>query len=173
MQGEPQDPNRNDLNERLRSLEPLQAQGTLAELAYRRAREALEKALEDASRIRLQALEDAKTTREREMGQLMQSLKALRESAETQVEAILHTANIEAGQARERGRLESDRLLEDARHEAADIAAEAAALRQAAEARSREVDQLEASFNQLIARLNERLGLSEKPPEGFFRKLFH
>jgi HAMP domain-containing protein len=35
----------------------------------------------------------------------------------------------------------------------------------------REVDELEAEFNRLIARLNERLGLTEDP-RGFFRRLF-
>ena len=56
---------RRDLREQLKDLEAVQSQGTLAELAYRRSRDALERALEEAGKIRLHALEDARSTRER------------------------------------------------------------------------------------------------------------
>ena len=56
---------RSDLLERLRALEGPQSSGSLAELAYRRAREALEHALNEAREVRLQAIEDARATRER------------------------------------------------------------------------------------------------------------
>jgi|SRR5581483_40822 len=161
-----------ELLDRLKALDGLQSQGTLAELAYRRAREALEKALEEAGKIRLQALEDARATREREMSLLMESLKALRQSAEVQVQAIIAQAEIEAQQIRERARSDAEAHLEAARREAEDARAEAAALRQAAEARAREVERLEAEFNDLIARLGERIGVTEKPPEGWLGRLF-
>ena len=163
---------RNELLERLRNLEPLQSQGTLAELAYRRAREALEKALEDASRIRLEALEDARNTREHELSLLMESLKALRQSAETQVQAIIAAAEIEAEQTRERARAEARATAEAADRELQLATAEARALREAAEARSREVADLESRFNDLIAKLSERIGVTEQPSQGWFGKLF-
>jgi hypothetical protein len=166
------EPVRSELLERLRNLDAVQSQGTLSELAYRRAREALEKALEEAGKIRLQALEDARSTRERELALTMESLKAMRESAETQVQAILQQAELEATQVRERARLDAESHYESVKREAEDIAAEAAAVRQAAEARSREVDKIEADFNALVARFNERLGVTEKPADGWWRKLF-
>jgi len=172
MQGEQEAPRRSELVERLRNLDTLQTQGTLAELAYRRAREALEKALEEAGKIRLQALEDARSTRERELALLVDSLKALRQSAELQIQAILASAEIEGSQMRDRGRLEAERHLEDARREAEDVHVEASAIRHAAESRAREVEKLEEDFNALLTRLGERLGVTEKPPEGWFAKLF-
>jgi hypothetical protein len=166
------EPPRSDLLDRLKNLDALQSQGTLAELSYRRAREALEKALEEGAKIRLQALEDARSTRERELSQLMESLKALRQSAETQVQAVLTQADLEANQIRERARLDAEAHFETVRREAEDIAAEAAAVRQAAQATAREVAQLEFDFNAVVARFAERIGITEKPPEGFWRKLF-
>ena len=162
----------NELLERLKNLDPLQSPGTLSELAYRRAREALEKALEEASKLRLQALEDARATRERELALTMESLKALRHSAEAQVQSILAQAEIEAGEMRRKAGMEADATREEARREAEDIAAEASAVRQAAEGRAREVAQLEADFNAMVERFSERVGLGERPAEGFWRKLF-
>jgi colicin import membrane protein len=161
-----------ELLERLRNLDALQSPGTLSELAYRRAREALEKALDEASKLRLQALEDARATRERELALTMEALKALRQSAEAQVQSVLAQADIEAADMRRKAAAEADATLEEARREAEDIAAEAAAVRQAAEARAREVAQLEAEFNAMVSRFSERIGLGEKPAEGFWRKLF-
>jgi hypothetical protein len=52
-------------------------------------------------------------------------------------------------------------------------AAEARAVREAAEARLREVEKLEAEFNALAAKFAERVGVTEPPPEkGWFGKLF-
>jgi hypothetical protein len=173
MQGEQEtSPLRGELLERLKNLDALQSPGTLSELAYRRAREALEKALEEASKLRLQALEDARATRERELALTMESLKALRQSAETQVQSILAQAELEASEMRRTAGTEAEARREDARREAEDIAAEAAAVRQAAEARAREVAKLEADFNAVVARFAERLGVTEKPAGGFWKKLF-
>ena len=90
---EAEDPGRirTDLLERLKALdlEHGSGSGTLAELAYRRAREALEKALEEARTLRLQAIDDARRTREQEMSSLQQSLLAHRQAAEAEIEALL------------------------------------------------------------------------------------
>mgnify|MGYP001455423940 CR=1 FL=1 len=77
-------------------MEGPQATGPLAELAYRRAREALERAMAEARAIRLQAITDARTTRERELAALMESMRSLRQSAVAQIEALLQAAEIEA-----------------------------------------------------------------------------
>ncbi len=98
------DSTRNELLERLKALEGPQASGSLAELAYRRAREALEKALDEARTIRLQAIEDARNHREREMTALADSLRNLRQSAETQIDALLREAEIEAERIRDTAR---------------------------------------------------------------------
>lgn len=172
MQEEPAPTTRSELLERLRNLDALQSQGTLAELAYRRAREALEKALEEAAKIRLEALEDARATREREMSLLMESLRALRLSAEAQIQSVLTSAEVEAQQVRERAQLEAERRIEDARRQAEAIIAEAAAVRESADKRAREIEELEAEFNQMIERFITRIGISEKPDEGWLRALF-
>src|SRR3972149_2344848 len=68
MQEEEQaSPLRSELLERLRSLEGAQSPGSLADLSYRRARESLERAIEEARTIRLNAMEDARATREPEL----------------------------------------------------------------------------------------------------------
>src|SRR5581483_8164489 len=85
-QEEPTTPVRNELLDKLRALAPEQSAEGLAELAYQRSREALERALEEARNIRLQAIEDARATREHEMTSLMESLKTLRLSAEAQID---------------------------------------------------------------------------------------
>ena len=173
MQGERETgPVQSELLERLKNLDALQSPGTLSELAYRRAREALEKALEEASRLRLQALEDSRATRERELALTMESLKALRKSAEAQVQSILAQAEIEAAETRRSAAADADHVREETRREAEDAAAEAAAVRQAAEARAREVAQLEADFNAMVSRFAERVGVTEPPQQGFWKKLF-
>jgi hypothetical protein len=112
MQEEQGPTTRSELLERLRNLDALQSQGTLAELAYRRAREALEKALDEAGKIRLEALEDARATREREMTLLMESLRALRLSAEAQIQSVLTSAEAAAQQTRERLEREFNEMVE-------------------------------------------------------------
>jgi hypothetical protein len=172
MQEEQGPTTRSELLERLRNLDALQSQGTLAELAYRRAREALEKALDEAGKIRLEALEDARATREREMALLMESLRALRLSAEAQIQSVLTSAEVEAHQTRERAQLEAERRLEEARRQAEAASAEAAAVRASAEQRAREVESLEREFNEMVERFVTRLGISEQPEGGWLRGLF-
>ena len=98
----------------------------------------------------------------------MESLKALRESAEAQVKSVLAQAEIEATQMRDRARIDADAYLDNARREAQEIAAEAGAMRHAAEDRVREVEKLEADFNEQVSRMTERLGIVEKPAQGWF-----
>src|SRR3990170_3997249 len=110
---------RSELLERLRSLEGAQSPGSLADLSYRRARESLERAIEEARTIRLNAMEDARATRQLELSAMAESLKDRAE-----------------GEARE--------IVERAKSEAATVRAEGAAGRGSAEARLREVERLEA-----------------------------
>ena len=72
---------RSYLLERLKALDAEHGAGSLAELAYRRAREALEKALEEARTIRLQAIDDARRSRDQETSALRQALQAIVRSA--------------------------------------------------------------------------------------------
>jgi len=163
---------RNELIEQLKALETPQSATTLAELAYRRAREALEKALEEARHIRIEALEDARATRERELTAVMEALKALRASAETQIASIIAQAETEANQVRARAREEAETMLTKARSEADSIRSEAVAIRAAAEERAHETGRLEASFNQMAAEFAGRVGLGEQPAEGWLKRLF-
>jgi hypothetical protein len=170
MQDEPIfDSTREELLERLRTLETPQASGSLAELAYRRAREALEKALEEARSIRLQAIEDARSHREREMTALTESLQNLRKSAEGQIESLLREAELEAERIRDAARTEARTVLEQVNAEADFTRAEAATLRAGAEARAREVDRIEAQFDESLEYIGKRLGM-QKPKKGLFRR---
>lgn len=162
---------REDLLERLRNLTESQSDATLAELAYRRAREALERALEEARSLRLAAIEDVRTTREREQASLLESLKALRQSTEAQIETLLRTAEIEADRLRSSAQHTASTTVEEANREAASIRAEAAAIRTAAEGRAQEVVRLEAEFNALLAQVGERLGMAEKPAAGWWARI--
>ncbi len=92
---------RSELLERLRAMESQQSTGPLSDLAYQRAREALERALEEAQSIRLQAIEDARSTREGELTALMQTMRSLRESAESQIGVSLRSAEIEVSRSAE------------------------------------------------------------------------
>ena len=173
MQGIPPERPEDELIERLRGLETPQSANTLAELSYRRGREALEKALEDARIIRLAALDDARATRERELSSLLESLKALRQSAETEVAAIMTRAEIEASQLLDHARQEAEALLAKAAEDTARTRADVDALRQAAETRAREVERLEQEFNEYATRLAERIGLAaDEPQGGWLRSLF-
>ena len=162
---------RSELLERLRALEGVQSSGTLADIAYRRAREALERALEEARTIRLQAIEDARQTRERELTSLMESMRSLRESAEAQIEAFLKSAEIETVRIRDQSRIEAHQIIERASQDAARVKAEAASLRAGAEERLREIERLEAEFNQIAAAIAVRLGITEARGTGWWRKL--
>ena len=163
------DSTRNELLERLKALEGPQASGSLSELAYRRAREALEKALEESRAIRLQAIDDARSHREREMTALAESLQNLRRSAETQVESLLHEAQLEAERIRDDARTGARSVVEQATLDAVRERAESAALRAGAEERAREVDRLETEFNQQLEKIGKRLGM-RPPKKGLFRR---
>ncbi len=170
-QGSEQSPPRNDLMERLRSLESSQTSGTLAELAYRRAREALEKALEEARSIRLQALENARSTREREMCALMESLRSMRGSAESEIQGIIAAAEAEAARIRVRAETDAEETLREANRQSAAVRAEAAAIRKQAEERLSQVERLESDFNALAADVAKRLGISE-PSRGWLSRIY-
>jgi hypothetical protein len=160
---------RHELLERLRALEAPSSQGGLTELSYRRAKEALERALEEARAIRLQAIEDARQTREREMRAMLESLQVLRHEAETQIDALLRTAELEAERLISNARAEAQQSLEEAHREVATLRAEAQAIRAAAEDRAREVERLETEFNEAANALVQRLGV-EKPESGWFKR---
>src|SRR3972149_5029801 len=106
--------------------------GSLADISYRRAREALERALEEARAVRLQAVDDARATRERELASLMDSLRALRQSAESQIESVLMAAEIEAERIRAQARTDARSTVERATSEAAPARGGAAARRRRA-----------------------------------------
>ena len=162
---------RSDLLERLKALDVSPDSGSLAELAYRRAREALEKALEEARVIRLQAIADARTTREREMTALLESLRNLRQSAETQIDHLLREAEIEAERTRGNAASEARQLVDEANTEAEAIRERAEAVRAETEARRAEIERLEADFNAAVQAMALRLGVTEKPPRGWWAKL--
>jgi hypothetical protein len=161
------DSTRDELLERLRALDEPQASSSLAELAYRRAREALEKALEEARTIRLQAIDDARAAREREMAALVESLKGLRQAAEAQIESLLREAELQAEALRDQAQSDARTILEAANRESATVRAEAAALRAGAEERAREVARLEADFDAQLEAIGKRLGM-QKPKKGLF-----
>jgi hypothetical protein len=163
------DPARSELLERLKALEEPPASDSLAELAYRRAREALEKALDEARTIRLQAIEDARNNRERELAALMESLRSLRHVAETQIEGLIREAELEAERIRDEARSEARSTLENGESEAGTIRDDAAAIRSAADERAREVAKLEADFNAQLERVAKRLGM-QKPKKGLFHR---
>ena len=161
---------RNDLLERLRNLEGPSAPGSLAELSYRRAKEALEKALEDARNIRLQALEDARLSRERESSALAAQLTRMRDEAQAQIDNLLRTAEIEAERTRDTAKKDAEDILASANEEAATLRAEAHAIRSAADERAREVERIEHEFNYAVQDIATRLGIQEKPSKGWLRR---
>ncbi len=167
----PPNPVRNELLERLRALQGSQGSGSLADLAYTRAREALERALEEARTIRLQAIDDARNTRESELNSLMESMRSLRDSAERQIEALLTSAEIEAQRITDQSKIEAHQIIERATAEANESRTEAAAIRAAADTRLRDIERLEAEFNQLAAQIAARLGITDPPATGWWKKL--
>jgi hypothetical protein len=160
---------RHELLERLRALEAPSSQGGLTELSYRRAREALERALEEARAIRLQAIEDARQTREREMRAMMESLQVLRQQAETRIDELLRTAEIEAERLTSNARTEAQETLDAAHRQEATLRAEAQAIRAAAEERAREIERLEREFDEATTALFARIG-QEKPAGGWLKR---
>jgi hypothetical protein len=160
---------RHELLERLRAMEAPSSQGGLTELSYRRAKEALERALEEARAIRLQAIEDARQTRERELRAMMESLQVLRHQAETQIDALLRTAELEAERLTSNARAEAQETLDAAHREEATLRAESQAIRAAAEERVREVERLEREFDEATTALFARIG-QDKPEGGWFKR---
>src|SRR5438045_5969575 len=120
---------RHELLERLRALESPSSQGGRTDLTTRRAKEALERALEEARAIRLQAIEDARQTREREMRAMLESLQVLRQQAETQIDTLLRTAELEAERLVSNARVEAQQKLDEATREEASLRAQAQAIR--------------------------------------------
>ena len=171
---------RSDLLERLKALDTEHGAGSLAELAYRRAREALEKALEEARTIRLQAIDDARRASEQETSSLRQALQAQRQAAEAEIEALLRQAEIEAERIRGDAHRDAEAIVQGAEVEAKQVLTSAArtlddahTLRDAAEARQSDMDRLEADFNATASQIAERLGIGEKPPRGWWRRITH
>jgi hypothetical protein len=171
---------RPELLERLRALDPEHGPGSLAELAYRRAREALERALEEARTIRLQAIEDTRRVRDQEAASLQQELLSRRQAAEVEIQALLREAEIEAERLRALANQDAERILEEAQAEANEVRASAArileesrTLRAASEARQAEMQRLEADFNATLGQIAERLGITEKPARGWLRWVTH
>ncbi len=171
---------RADLLERLKTLDTEHGAGSLAELAYRRAREALEKALEEARTIRLQAIDDARRTREQETSALRQALQSQRLAAETEIEALLNRAEIEAERIRGEANRDAESIVEAAEAQAKQVLTSAArtldearTLQAAAEERQLAMGHLEAEFNQTVAQIAERLGVTEQPPKGWLRRITH
>jgi hypothetical protein len=162
---------RNELLERLRALEGSQTSSGLADLAYRRAREAMERAMEEARVIRLQAIEDARASRERELTSLMDSMRSLRESAEAQIAELLRSAEIEAQRIADTSRIEAQAILERATQDATTAREEAALMRAAAEDRLRNIERLETEFNQVANQIAARLGITDPPSSGWWKKL--
>ena len=161
---------RSELLERLRAMESQQSTGPLSDLAYQRAREALERALEEAQSIRLQAIEDARSTREGELTALMQTMRSLRESAESQIGVSLRSAEIKVSRLNDLAKTEAESIIERASADAAQIKTDAAAVRNSAEERVHEIERQEAEFNNVISKLVKRLGINEKPSRGWFGK---
>lgn len=169
---------RADLLERLKSLDTEHGTGTLAELSYRRAREALEKALEEARTIRLQALESARRTHDEETAALQRTLESQRLTAQAAIDALIRQAEIEAEQILGNAHRNADTIVEAAEAEAKQVLSSAArtldearTLRAASEERKRDMDRLEAEFDQTVAQIAERLGVIERPPRGWRRRI--
>ena len=144
QQETPDEGHRNEALERLRLMDLSRSPYGAAEEDYRHARQALEQALEEARSIRLQAIDEARATRQREMTALAESLQALRRAAEAEAQAILRTAELQA----ERTRANAESILS------------------ATEERKREMDRLEADFNDVASRIARRLGIVEEPSKG-------
>ena len=171
---------RSDLLERLKALDAEHGAGSLAELAYRRAREALEKALEEARTIRLQAIDDARRSRDQETSALRQALQAQRHAAEAEIEALLRQAELEAERIRADAAASAEAMIQAAEGEAKQVLTSAARtldeariLRDASEARQAEMHRLEAEFNTTAAEIAQRLGIAEKPSRGWWRRITH
>jgi hypothetical protein len=151
---------------------------SLTDLAYRRAREALENALEEARKIRLQSLEDARRARQVEMEALERDLAQRRASAQSEADGLLRRAELEAERIRSEAGHDAREIVRVAKVEAQETAEEAShtlvearTLRVAADERQREVERLESEFDQLMSEFARRAGLVEEPSEGWWARL--
>lgn len=162
-----------DLIDQLTAIDPGAPNGSLTELAYRRARETLEQAFLEARNIRLQALDEVRNSREREMTALAESLRNLRLSAEQQISALLQEAETRAESIVEKARRQGRDIVAQATQESERIRAEAADLRNGAERQQQETKALEEGFDSLLQRIADRLHMQEKPDGGWLRRLTH
>ena len=151
---------------------------SLTELAYRRAREALESALEEARKVRLDALDAARRHREAEAGAMKEALERRRQDGEAEAAGLVRRAEVEAERILAEAQQDARAIVRDAKAEAqrelleADrTLVEARALRIAADERQREVERLEAEFNATVSGIAERLGITETPERGWLRRL--
>jgi hypothetical protein len=153
---------------------------SLTELAYRRAKEALESALDEARKIRLEALEDARRTRGTEGLAMVEARERHLEAAEAEAKGLLRQAEIEAGRIRSEAEQDVRQTVREAKKEAQRqlleaeaTLVEARALRVAADERQREVERLEAEFDATLSQIAERVGIREKPARGWLWRLTH
>lgn len=100
----------------------------------------------------------------------METMRSLRESADSQIEALLRSPEIEASRVTDAAKTEAESLIERAIADSAQIKTEAAAVHDSAEERVHEIELLEAEFNHVIAKLAKRLGISDKTGRGWFWK---
>src|SRR5262249_1992466 len=98
-------------------------------------------------------------------------IRSLRASAEAQIDTLLTTAAIEASRIKDNATTQAKEMVERAGEEAMHIRTEAIALRDANEARMKQIDRLEDEFNSLVAAVAERLGVKERPPEGWWKRI--
>jgi hypothetical protein len=101
----------------------------------------------------------------------MDTMRTLRESAEVQITDLLRSAEIEASRISDQSRIEAQRILDTAAEEAVRSREEASAMRRAADERLKDVDRLEAEFNQIASQIAARLGITEAPSSGWWKKL--
>ena len=152
-------------------MESQESSGGIADLAYQRAREALERALAEAQATRFQAIEDARSTRESELTALMETMRALRQSAESQISASFRAAELDTTRIHDQAKAEAESILERASNEASEIKIEAAGIRANAEERLREIERLEAEFDLVVSNLAKRIGITDKPSGGWWRRI--
>ena len=97
-------------------------------------------------------------------------MRSLRQSAESQIETLLRTTELEASRMHDQARAEAQVVQERATREAEAVRAEGAAVRASAEERAREIDRLEAEFNATVGKIAKQIGV-EAPSGGWWRHL--
>ena len=151
---------------------------SLTELAYRRAKEALESALDEARKIRLAALADARRTSEAEGLAMVEARERQRQAGETEATALVRQAELDAERIRGEAEQDARQIVREAKKEAQRellvaeaTLVEARALRVAADERQREIERLETELNGSLSKIAERLGITEKPDRGWLRRI--